>query len=54
MALEGNEKLASLFRGAGYTFAWLEEELYALDEVVDFASKKLETVADVLEQEFFR
>lgn len=41
-------------RGAGHTFAWLEEELYALDEVVAFASKRLEGAADVLEQEFFR
>lgn len=41
-------------RGSGHTFAWLEEELYALDELVAFASKRLEGAADVLEQEFFR
>lgn len=41
-------------RGSRHTFAWLEEELYALDEVVAFASKRLEGAADVLEQEFFR
>eukprot|EP00903_Cladosiphon_okamuranus_P017842 g16420.t1 len=40
--------------GSAHTFAWLEEEIYALDEVVAFASKRLEGVADVLEQEFFR
>lgn len=41
-------------RGSRHTFAWLEEELYVLDEVVAFATKKLEGAADVLEQEFFR
>ncbi|CAN0071015.1 unnamed protein product, partial [Ectocarpus sp. 12 AP-2014] len=47
---------AHLARKAGsrHTFAWLEEELYVLDEVVAFATKKLDGAADVLEQEFFR
>ena len=40
--------------GSAHTFAWLEEELYALDEVVSFASKRLSGAADVLEQEFYR
>lgn len=44
----------TLSRGARYTFAWLEVELHALDEVVAFASKRKESAADVLEQEFFR
>lgn len=41
-------------RGAEHTFAWLEEELYAVNAVVSFASKRLEGAADVLEQEFYR
>ncbi|CAM9663007.1 unnamed protein product [Ectocarpus sp. 4 AP-2014] len=40
--------------GSRHTFAWLEEELYVLDEVVAFATQKLDGAADVLEQEFFR
>lgn len=41
-------------RGADHTFAWLEEELYAVNDVVSFAEKRLEGAADVLEQEFYR
>eukprot|EP00904_Undaria_pinnatifida_P013562 jgi/Undpi1/9336/HiC_scaffold_26.g11794.m1 len=40
--------------GADHTFAWLEEELYAVNDVVSFAEKRLEGAADVLEQEFYR
>lgn len=49
-----HHQLFPLSRGAAHTFAWLEEELYALDEVIAFASKRLDGAADVLEQEFFR
>lgn len=41
-------------RGAECTLVWLEEERHAVDQVVSFASKRLEGAANESEQRFFR
>lgn len=41
-------------RGAECTLVWLEEERHAVDQVVSFASGRLEGVANESEQRFFR